>query len=132
MARFLLDHNVSRRLVSELHLLGHDAETARDLGLGRADDDQLLTAATDAGRVLVTHNGQDFRALHRAWHRWSRRWGAREAHGGILVLRPQRPELPVAEAARVLDEAVGRYQLANALFEYTRPPAARWRHEVVR
>ena len=65
MARFLLDHNVSRRLVGELHLLGHDAETARDLGLGRADDDQLLTAATDAGRVLVTHNGQDFRALHR-------------------------------------------------------------------
>ena len=47
------------------------------------------------------------------------------------MLRPQRPELPVAEAARVLDEAVGRYQLAKALFEYTRPPAAHWRHEVV-
>jgi hypothetical protein len=27
VARFLLDHNVSRRLVGELHLLGHDAET---------------------------------------------------------------------------------------------------------
>jgi len=37
VARFLLDHNVSRRLVGELHLLGHDAETARDPSVARSN-----------------------------------------------------------------------------------------------
>lgn len=131
MARFFLDHNVSHRLAPALRRLGHDVVTARDLGLEGADDDQQLTAATDAARVLVTHNRKDFIALHRAWHRWSRRWGVEAAHGGILVLLPQKPELPVAAAARALDEAITRYRVANELLEYTRPPLPRWRHAVV-
>ncbi len=130
VASFLLDHNVSRHLLPPLRRLGHDALSARDLGLDRVDDDILLTVATDAGRILVTHNGGDFIVLHRVWRRWSRRWGAREEHAGILIL-PQRPALPTPETAGVLDALAVRGALANELFEYRKPPASHWRQEVV-
>lgn len=127
---FHLDHNIARDLVLALRLLGHDAVTARDLGLERADDDLHLTAATDAGRIFVTYNRNDFIALHRVWQRWSRRWGASERHGGILILSQNRP-LSVAEEARVLDELVVAQAVTGELYEYLKPPAARWRRELV-
>lgn len=128
---FHLDHNIARDLAPALQLLGHDAVTARDLGLERADDDLHLTAATDAGRILVTYNRKDFITLHRVWHRWSRRWGASERHGGILILSQNRP-LPIMDEARLLDEFVGRQPVAGELYEYLKPPVARWRRELVR
>ena len=129
MADFQLDHNLSHRLAPELRALGHGCVTARDLGLEGADDDLHLTTATDAGRILVTHNRRDFIALHRVWHRWSRRWGAGERHAGILVLLPQKPELSELAAAQALDAIASRTVLVNQLYEYTRPPQSQWRHE---
>ncbi len=125
MASFQLDHNLSRRLAPALRAFGQDCVAARDLGLEGADDDIQLTTATDAGRILVTHNRKDFIALHRAWRRWSRHWGVTERHGGILVLLPQKPELPI------LDEVVAGHAIAGELHEYLRPPGARWRHEAM-
>ena len=130
VASFLLDHNLSRHLLPPLRRLGHDALSARDLGLDRVDDDILLTVATDAGRILVTHNGGDFIVLHRVWRRWSRRRGAREEPAGILIL-PQRPALPNPDAADALNAIAARGALANELFEYRKPPANHWQRVVV-
>ncbi len=129
MARFYLDHNVSLHLVPALIALGHDAATARDLGLTGADDDMHLTTASDDGRILVTHDRQDFVLLHRAWHRWSRRWGVTAAHAGILVI-PQAPRLPLPDAARELDRAAG-WPLANELLIYRRGHLRLWSRDLV-
>jgi hypothetical protein len=63
--------------------------------------------------------------LHRVWSRWARRWGIGERHGGILILH-QKPALPLAEAARVLNEIVGRGAVAGELHDYLKPPLSRW------
>lgn len=129
MAALFLDHNVSLHLVSLLHRRGHDVVTTRDLGLGGADDDIILTTATDQGRVLVTGDRTDFIPLHRVWTRWSRRWGVAARHGGILILPPP-SDLPIPEAARVLNERLAGSGVAGELFEYHKPPASRWEQVV--
>ena len=135
MARFQLDHNVSHQLALELRRSGHDVVTAWDLGLQEADDDVHLAIAADEARVFITHNGGDFRLLHKAWRRWAQRWRVAEAHAGILVV-PQRPLVPIAELAVLLDEflvtSAGRTRaLANELYTYDRTAGA-WLHEPVR
>jgi hypothetical protein len=90
MAEFQFDHDMSRLVGEGLRKRGYLVELAIDLGLADASDARHLLAATNAGRVLVTHNGQHFEALHDAWHRWSDSWGVPSAHGGILVV-PHRP-----------------------------------------
>ncbi|HET8628087.1 MAG TPA: DUF5615 family PIN-like protein [Thermomicrobiales bacterium] len=98
MARFHLDHNISMALTALLRTAGHDAVTAVDLGLQGASDGVHLAEAAEAGRILVTHNCDDLILLHRACHRWSRRWGVYRPHAGILVI-PQAPHLQPARAA---------------------------------
>jgi predicted nuclease of predicted toxin-antitoxin system len=60
--RFLLDQNRSPRLAALLRAGGHDAAHTLDLGLEQAEDDAVLAAARDAGRVLVSGD-TDFGAL---------------------------------------------------------------------
>ena len=121
MATSLLDHNVSREYVALLATHGHTARTARDEALDRADDGALLLFAARRGWVLLTHNGQDFWLLHRAWHHWSVAWQVDPPprHGGILVL-PQRAHLPpeflTLRVAELLDEQA---DVRNRLYEWT-------------
>src|SRR5215218_8020210 len=65
MAAFLADQNFEDEVVAALMALGHDALTARAVGLDRAADHALLTAATADGRAVLTHD-RDFRSLHQA------------------------------------------------------------------
>jgi len=71
MASFLLDHNVKAQVQGLLRGRGHECAVALERGLDRASDDLLLLNAADTSAILVTHNKQDFRLLHRAWHSWS-------------------------------------------------------------
>jgi predicted nuclease of predicted toxin-antitoxin system len=52
--RFLLDQNRSPRLAVLLRQSGHDAVHTLDLGLAEAEDEQVLAAADDQDRVLVS------------------------------------------------------------------------------
>ncbi len=60
--RFLLDQNRSPRLAVLLRAAGHDAVHTLDLGLEQADDDDVLAAAREQGRVVVSGD-TDFGAL---------------------------------------------------------------------
>jgi predicted nuclease of predicted toxin-antitoxin system len=60
--RFLLDQNRSPRLAVLLRAGGHDAVHTLELGLEQAEDDEVLAAARDADRVVVSGD-TDFGAL---------------------------------------------------------------------
>ncbi len=60
--KFLLDQNRSPRLAALLRAAGHDAVHTLDLGLERAEDDEVLVAAREDGRVVISGD-TDFGAL---------------------------------------------------------------------
>lgn len=126
MARFHLDQNVAADIGDALRDAGHDVVTTNEAGLLDADDDEHLLSAAKAGRIVVTHNGKDFRLLHGAWLRWARDWGAARTHAGILII-PQSPFWTFPLAARTIHEFVDSLPsgqlLTNELHEYARQPA---------
>jgi predicted nuclease of predicted toxin-antitoxin system len=52
--RFLVDENLSRQLPELLRAYGHDAEHVGEIGLESATDSEILRAARDGDRVLVS------------------------------------------------------------------------------
>jgi len=52
--RLKLDENLGLRWVAQLRDAGHDVDTVHDEGLRGADDLNVLDAAVEAGRALVT------------------------------------------------------------------------------
>ena len=54
--RLLTDQDVYELTIRQLRTSGHDVITARDLGLSRAPDDELLRVARSNGRILVTRD----------------------------------------------------------------------------
>lgn len=52
--RLLLDQNLSPALADLLNAAGHDAVHVRSIGLSRASDDQIMTAAVTDRRVVVS------------------------------------------------------------------------------
>jgi len=99
--RFLLDENVTVRLVDALANLGIDAISANRDYKG-FDDATLLLTAAELKRVLVTYNIIDFLLLHRAWLAWSSAWvlNAIPQHAGILLVH----SAPGYDYARIAGE----------------------------
>lgn len=95
----LADENIDRRLVLRLREAGLDIVTVVELGMAGASDAIVLDTARDAGRVVLTQDG-DFGAL--AVHRG-------DPYVGILYLRPGdlRPETAVDMLA-----ALGRGEIS--------------------
>jgi predicted nuclease of predicted toxin-antitoxin system len=52
--RFLLDNNLSPKLVDLLASAGHDVIHVRDHGLERADDASIMALAVETDRVVVS------------------------------------------------------------------------------
>jgi hypothetical protein len=96
MASLCLDNDMATRVAGMLRAAGHQAVTARDLGLARASDAELLLIAAQRGWTFVTHNADDFTLLDDGWRRWSTAWGVTAHHAGILLL----PQATPAERAR--------------------------------
>jgi uncharacterized protein DUF5615 len=88
VAKFSIDANIPASFAGFLQASGHDVMTARQLGLTDAPDDKHLLMAAMAGRILITHDEEDFILLQGAWLRWTYAWGihATTQHAGILVL----------------------------------------------
>lgn len=60
--KLLLDQDIYRATIQFLRNLGHDVVTASDLGLSRAPDIDLLKAAHQQERIMVTRDS-DFGRL---------------------------------------------------------------------
>ena len=86
MASFYLDNDIPVRLADCLKGEGYDAITARGLNLRAATDARHLLNAAQRGRILITHNFDDYELLHDAWQPWGEAWHARERHQGIVVV----------------------------------------------
>lgn len=52
--KFLLDENLSPRIAEILTEVGHDAVHMRDIALRSSPDEQVLEAAREAGRVIIS------------------------------------------------------------------------------
>ncbi len=90
--RFLLDQNLSARLVTLLTDAGHDAVHVAELGLSRADDRTILDRAAEEGRVLISAD-TDFGALIARAHR---------RRPSLILLRRERPRRAPAQATLLL------------------------------
>jgi predicted nuclease of predicted toxin-antitoxin system len=60
--KFLIDQDVYAVTTHLLRGLGHDVVPVAQLGLSRADDEELLTLAKEQGRIFVTRD-RDFGSL---------------------------------------------------------------------
>jgi predicted nuclease of predicted toxin-antitoxin system len=76
-----LDENLPASLADELISLGHDVDTVPKEGLGGRDDPEILAAARNADRFLITQD-LDFSDV-RSYEPGS--------HPGILLIRLQEP-----------------------------------------
>ena len=74
--RFLLDQDVYAPTAQFLRELGHDVVPVAQIGLSRAEDEELLVIAQEQGRIFVTRD-RDFGSLV-----FVKRLGA-----GVLYLR---------------------------------------------
>jgi len=80
--RFLLDAHVSGpRVGRRLQEAGHDVLALdRELALEGLDDDEVLALASQAERILVTHNVRDFPVILREWA------AAQRSHSGVILV----------------------------------------------
>ena len=99
------------RIGRRLRELGHTVTPAREVGLERADDREILLFAARSGLIVVTHNERRFGGLLQA-----------EAidHAGILVV-PQVELEDVPRMAESINRLAGseHQPLANALYRFT-------------
>lgn len=120
--RFSLDENVSERVLPALHRFGLDVVTTTQLGLKGATDPRQLLVATQLGRVLVTHNGADFRMLHETLGRWAEAWdvGHLVRHAGILII-VQESRMQATTMAAIVDRLAREDEaITNRLFAWNR------------
>ena len=109
--RYALDEDVAHDLAGALRSEGFDADSAKERDRLGLSDVQAFLRATEVGRIIVTANSKDFRALHEAWVTWRRRWEQEvertvgvsvplSPHSGVLVV----PHVPVVVLVRILTE----------------------------
>jgi hypothetical protein len=79
MAKLYVNENFPAAIVGRLRELGHDILTSREAGQANLGipDDRVLRFAIERGRIVLTHNRNDFIRLHRR---------VRD-HSGIIVCR---------------------------------------------
>lgn len=75
--KLLIDEDSQAKvLIKMLRQAGHDVITVNEVGLIGQPDPVVLNYARENNRILLTHNCQDFQALHKA----------NPLHPGILVI----------------------------------------------
>src|SRR5258708_40319212 len=83
--KLLLDEMLSASIAEQLRRQGHDAQaTQGNAGLEGKPDPELLRAAREVGRALVTDNVADFARLHRQF------LSSGEDHAGVVLVSPRR------------------------------------------
>jgi hypothetical protein len=119
VARVIADEDFPRPVAEMLREYGHDSITVGELQLANKEtpDSQILATATELGRIVLTHNRQDYIRLHQG--------GAR--HSGIIVCRhdadqkrlAQNLDLALGSCGDMTDTLVRVYR--NGTFQIQRP-----------
>jgi len=126
VASFYLDADVHLLIGVRLSEVGHDVVATTQIGRAHAGDEEQLAYSAQTGRILVTHNGDDFLLLQKAWRYWADLWGVqpKPMHAGILSV-PQPPKVTVDRLAHEIALFVRSHAvLANRFHEWT--PARGW------
>lgn len=99
--RLLLDEMHAPAVAVELRACGYDAVAVKERSelIGVTDHD-LLVAATEDRRAVVTENIKDFAPLHQ------RLTAAGEHHGGLVFTHPRRFPRSARNHVRVLSDAL--------------------------
>ena len=122
--RLLVDEDSQARLlVAALRAAGHDVRTAAEAGLNSLNDAEVLRRARAEKRALLTHNCDDFRALHEA----------EPDHPGILAVYQHRDPArnmsyaAIVRALRNIEASgwnvTGQFMILNA-WNYVSPEVA--------
>ena len=82
-----LDADVDVKLAANLRRVGYDCVSAREVGNATLDDESQMVFAKSEGRVLLTHNIQDFVPIFERW------WYADLNHPGVVVSQ----QIPLGE-----------------------------------
>jgi len=88
--RLYLDADVDVKLAASLRRAGFDCVSAREIDNAALDDEAQMVFAVNEGRVLLTHNIQDFVPIFRRW------WHTGLNHPGIVVSQ----QIPLGELQR--------------------------------
>ncbi|MBN1583151.1 MAG: DUF5615 family PIN-like protein [Anaerolineae bacterium] len=78
------------KLAANLRDAGYDCVSAREVGNAALDDETQMVYAASEGRVLFTHNIQDFVPIFEHW------WFANLDHPGMIVSQ----QIPLGELQR--------------------------------
>ena len=96
-----IDECVDVGLGEALRLRGIEAGTAADARMLGGQDEEQLLYATARQMAIVTHDGRDFRRLHRRFV------GEGRSHSGILVLSPAPLAILALRTAMMVDWLTG-------------------------
>jgi uncharacterized protein DUF5615 len=121
MALLYLDADMDAKYPFPFQAMGHDLLTSRQAGRLRAHDEEQLAFAAEPGRILITHNGDDYLLLQRAWRHWPNAWNlpTRPIHAGILVV-PQQSPLTIEQIVLEIDAFIrSGIRLENRYFEFS-------------
>jgi Domain of unknown function (DUF5615) len=106
----LLDECLDAPLVPALRERGFDVVSLLTIGPRGIADPAVLERAFELGRVLITHNADDFRAVHAAFL-----WQGR-VHAGIICLPQRGPLRRRALRAAMMLDWIGAQEYASRLF----------------
>lgn len=130
MASLYLDADVAQAYAIALRGVGHDCLTAFQHRRLSAVDGLQLIECTALGRLLVTHNGKDFRALCQAWPVWRASWGLDPIEQAGVVVLPKPLRTPVVAAVSKFSElSLRENSLWNHLW-YLDWASAEWQRQV--
>lgn len=89
----LLDENVAYPILRALRQREWDVVHVKDIGMRTASDPSVLEEAVNSGRIVLTSDFRDYKALDKAFRTQGRE------HPGIIML----PEKSVGEVVRHLE-----------------------------
>lgn len=108
--RFLIDENLSPRLVAPAHARGFEAMHVNHLGLRTETDWDLLEVVARGDWVLVTNNAIEFRGRYRRI----------DLHPGVVFLVPSvRGPVQARLFAAALDHILSAPDLVNRALDVT-------------
>lgn len=133
MPEIYADEDLNGALVRRLRARGYDVLRAIDVKPAGTLDHEHLMVATDTGRLLITHNHDDFWHLHRAWHARARHWSVQPSpmHSGILAV-PRKHDLAIDMTADFIDQLVtSEPSLSNTHHRLIAKPQPFWQRDPV-